>query len=273
MLWKYAVSSVGTIGLVVATILAAVSLFRRSSRAGKTSVAAVLLVVAINLGAGVAEVARDGLVGSLRQSFESGLLLASLIALVGVVGRSAAGMQGLDSILYFAAAVVEFGSLFQIGLPEIHVQYKSWFVSHQVAFVVAAACFVAAGGAGAVYLIITELLRRKHGLSLLGRLAPLESLERFGRWMLVIGFPVLTYGVLTGFCQLSRQKNPGPLVWLRDPIVIFTLILWAVYAVGVLALWFQPRMRGRRGATLAAVGLVLVVIGFVIMEHASTLHR
>jgi ABC-type uncharacterized transport system permease subunit len=273
MPWQYAVSTIGTIGLILAAVFAAINLFRPTSKAGRNSVVVVLAVLLINLGTVVFGVAKEGVVGSLRQSFDSSILLVSLVIVVGIIGRSAAGMRGLDAVLFLAGAVIQFGSLFQVGQPEMNVAYKSWFVSHQVAFVISGACFVAAGGAGAVYLIITELLRRKHGLTLLGRLAPLESLERFGRWMLVIGFPALTYGVLTGFCQLSRQKNPGPIEWLKDPIVIFTLVLWAVYAVGMLALWFQPRMRGRRGATLATMGLVLVVVVFVAMEHISTLHR
>jgi len=273
MSWEYAVSGFGTIVLVGATVFAALNLFRPASRAGRISTIAALAVLAVNLGAVGAGIAREGFVGALHQSSQSSLLLVSFIIPLAAIGRSAAGMRGLDVVLFLAAAVIEAGSLFQIGQPGMRVAYKSWFVSHQVAFAVSGACFVAAGGAGAVYLIFTELLRRKHGLTLLGRLAPLESLERFGRWMLVIGFPTLTYGVLTGFCQVTRQTNPGPIEWLKDPIVVFTLVLWVVYAAGMLALWFQPRMRGRRGATFAAAGLVLVVVVFVAMEHISTLHR
>ncbi len=271
MWWKYLIAVCGTIGLAGAALLAGRHVVRRGKPAGPAVLFVVPAVLVVNGGALAAMIAADGVTDALRESFAAGLLLASLIAMISFFGRRSPALRGLDAVLLLLAAVVQFGATFQIGRPGVAVDYKPWFVSHQVAFVLGAACFAAAGAAGAVYLFITELLRRKRRLALLGRLPPLESLERFGRWMLVLGFPALSYGVLTGFCYLSRQPNRSE--WLRDPFILVTLLLWAVYAVAVFAVWFLPRMRGRRGATLATVGLGILIIVFVVMGHVSTLHR
>ncbi len=273
MITEYLVSLVGLAGLLAAAALGFAHVVKQVGRAGAASAIAAAIALAVNVvGLGALHVTQ-GLLPSMRQSFASSITLATLITLVALGSRRTPTLRGLDWLLLFLAALVQFASVFQIGAPTVAVTYKPWFISHQVAFVLGATCFAASGAAGAAYLVITALLRRKRRLVLLGQVAPLESLERFGRWTLVLGFPPLTYGVLTGFCYLLRQTNPGPAVWIRDPFIVVTLILWACYAVAVLAVWFLPRMRGRRGATLATAGLVLLVIVFLVMGHISTLHR
>jgi ABC-type uncharacterized transport system permease subunit len=273
MHWEYVISGVGTVGLLVAAAMAVYGVAASAKRAAVVSVFAALAVVAVDFVRVATPALAHGAGGAMRQSYESNLLLAGLIALVGVLGRRTATLRGVDVILFVVAAVVQFASLFQIGVPGIGVEYKSWFISHPLAFALGATCYAGAGAAGAVYLLVERLLRRKRQLTLVGRLAPLESLERFGRWALTIGFPCVTYGVLTGFCQLVRQHNPGPLDWLLDPVVVFTLVLWVVYAVAAFAIWFRPRMRGRRGAFLSAVSVAVLVVGFIVAGHLSTLHR
>jgi ABC-type uncharacterized transport system permease subunit len=268
---EYVVSGIGTIALALAAGLAIANVLRRSSERSLPSLIAAVVAVVINVIALATSISHDGTVDTLRQSYESGLVLATLLGLMGLFGRQVPAMQGLDGILFVLAAVVEFGTFFQIGRPGINVTYKSWFVTHQFAFAISATCFAASGAAGGAYLMLYRLLRRKRGLAWLGRFAPLESLEQFGRRTLMIGFPCLTYGVLTGFCQLSRQRNPAD--WLMDPFILTTLTLWAVYAAAVLLIWLRPSMRGPRAATLATASLGLLIVVFVILDRVSTLHR
>jgi len=268
---EYLISGVGTTALAFAAVYAIAAVLRRPSQHNAPSLIAAVVAVLVNVVAIGTSIAQHGTVGTLRQGYESGLILATLLGLMGLFGRQIPAMRGLDGILYALAVVVEFGTFFQIGRPGINVTYKSWFVTHQVAFAISATCFAASGAAGAVYLLLYRLLRRKRGLAWLGRFAPLESLEQFGRRMLMIGFPCLTYGVLTGFCQVSRRPNPGD--WLMDPFILTTLTLWAVYAVAVLLVWLRPSMRGPRAAALATASLGLLIIVFVVLDQVATKHR
>ncbi|MBN1488374.1 MAG: cytochrome c biogenesis protein CcsA [Phycisphaerae bacterium] len=271
--WKHLISGFGTAGLLAATALAFLALARRREARRFYSTLAAGLVLIANVAALATGIVAHGPLDAMRDSFASSLLLTGLLVAVGLLAQRIPAMRGLDGVLFLFAGIMQFSAFFQIDRPTTDVTYNPWFISHQVAFALSATCFTVGGAAGAVYLLLYRLLRRKRALSLARRLPPLESLERVGRWMLMIGFPFLTYGVLTGFCQLSRQSDPGPWQWLVDPFIVVTLILWLVYALAVVAVWRLPRMRGPRAAALAAASLCLLVIVFVVLDHLSPLHR
>ena len=238
-----------------------------------------LLAGIFGIAANIAQIAWSvrevGTVEAFRHNFESTLLLATLIAAVATLTHFSAALRGLDGFLFLSAAVVQLaGLLVMERSAAAEVAYQPWFVSHSVAFSLAAACFIAAGLAGLAYLTINRLLRRKRPSALLGEVAPLESLERFGRWMLMIGFPLFTYGILTGICEMVRAGNPGgPAAWLWDPLVTASFVTWAVYAVMVVSVWTRPQFRGRRAACFATGGMALVALVFLVLEFVSTLHK
>ena len=217
-------------------------------------------------------VAERGVVGALGLNLESTLLLATLLGLVALVTHLSSGLRGLDGFLYLSAAVVQLGAISVMERRPADIEYKSWFISHSLAFQVSAACFIAGGMAGLAYLIVYKTLRRKRPPTIVGSLAPLESLERFGRWALMIGFPLFTYGVLTGICEVVRAPN-GPAPWFRDPLIILSFVTWAAYAVVIGAMWLRPHIRGRRFATLSASCMGLVAVVFLVVEFISPLHR
>mgnify|MGYP005844370847 CR=1 FL=1 len=270
---KLLISIIGAIGLLAGAGFAAHGRLRGRPAAGRVSMILGLAVVVANAAVLAVQIRVEGILPTMRHSYESSLTLTTTIVLVGLAAARLRSLRGIDAVLFLFGSIVQFGSFFQIGAPQVGVPYQPWFISHQVAFILGATCFAASGAAGAVYVTISELMRRKRRLVLLGRFAPLESLEQFGRWTLVLGFPAMTYGVLTGFCYLSRQTDPGPRAWLTDPFIVVVLALWASYAGAVSALCFVRRMRGRRGAMMAAAGLVLLIVVFVVMGHVSTLHR
>jgi ABC-type uncharacterized transport system permease subunit len=234
-----------------------------------------LFGIAVNISQIAWSIHDIGTVETFRHNFESTLLLATLIGTVAMLTHLSAALRGLDGFLFASATIVQISALLVLERSAAEqVTYKPWFVSHSVAFALAAACFIAAGVSGAAYLIINRLLRRKRPSMLVGTVAPLESLERFGRWMLMIGFPLFTYGILTGICEMVRAKNPGgPSAWLRDPLVMASFVTWAVYAVMVASMWLRPQFRGRRAASLATCGMALVTMVFLVLEFVSTQHK
>ena len=124
-------------------------------------------------------------------------------------------------------------------------------------------------------MLTSYVLRRKRAARaplLLGVVAPLEAIERFQWWALVIGFPLFTYGVLTGICEMVRSSQ-GPRLWLRDPLILSSFLTWAVYATLILSMWLLPQMRGPRAATMVTCGMAMVALVFLVVEFISPLHR
>jgi ABC-type uncharacterized transport system permease subunit len=120
--------------------------------------------------------------------------------------------------------------------------------------------FLVAGGSSAFYVLLERRLRsKKRALSNAGsRLPPLEALDRAAHRLLLIGFPLLTFGVVTGAVFTQRVAEVGGAAVFRTVLGYAT---WGLLAV-VLLLRQIIGLRGRRAAygTLAGVACVLLVV-------------
>jgi ABC-type uncharacterized transport system permease subunit len=246
---------------------------RQTGPAGKVALhAAILGVLANGIYVGWA-LAGHGLIETFRQDQEAALVLASLIAIVGIGTHLSATLRGLDGILFLMAALVDFAGLGLRTPATGEPQYRIWYITHGLSFAVSGACLVAAGVAGLTYLVVLHVLRRKQVMTIMGRVPSLEALDRFSRWMLAIGFPIFTYGILTGICGIAHRKDLGRTSWFLDPTVVCCVLAWAVYAWLCSSLVFWPQIRGRKAATLTACGMGLVAMAFFFMEFSSPIHR
>jgi len=215
-----------------------------------------------------------GTVETFRQTYDSALLMATLVGLVAIGAHLSRALRGLDGFLFLLAALLDVGASAVIGERyNTAPMYPHWFVSHGLAFAVSSACFVAGGATGVAYLLINRMLRLKGDLSLVGNVPSLEALERFGRWTLAIGFPLCTYGMLTGVCGVWHLMGVDRTAWYLDPSVLSAVAVWLAYAYGLWALIFKPKLRGRKAAILATCGMALVMIALVIREIVSPIHR
>ena len=208
-----------------------------------------------------------------RHGSDAALLLSALVGLVGLGIYLSPTLRGLDGFLFLFAAVVQFGAIALRDEPIGSPSYQPWFVSHGLAFAVSGACFVAAGAAGLAYRLVYHVLRRKQGTHLVGVVPPLEALERFGRWMLAIGFPIYTYGVLTGICGLAHRDDLRQSAWYLDVSVVLSAVVWLVYAYGLGALIFRPQLRGPKAATLSACAMVLAIAALLTRQFISPVHQ
>ncbi len=253
---------VGLIGYGAAAV-AAFTRFRQPARGGAAVVTAPL-VAGLVAGGGLITW-RIAAAGSLLGvgGFDATILIAWLIAVEVLVIRSAGRLGGTDAFLLPVAAVVQACSLLMIrsGASGPSYSHQWHIIGHAVIISVAGACFVASGVAGGIYLIVHRAMRSKHQLGVLGRLPPLESLEGFGRWMVAAGFPLLTFGILTGVCGIAHapQADRSREIMLGSG----TIVLWALYAIAMLVVWLRPRFRGPRAATLATGAAGLAVVNFV----------
>ncbi|UCD27732.1 MAG: cytochrome c biogenesis protein CcsA [Planctomycetota bacterium] len=267
------VSLIGGIGFAIAAIASYMHLRRQLSWAPVILRIAAVIAIGLNCAYFTRTAYTQGTTELFRHNFDSTLLLATLVGLVGIGVHLSSALRGLDGFLFIVATIIGFSLLSVIHQPSNTFMDRPWFVSHTLAFALSATCFISSGAAGIAYLIMHNVLHKKRPTTLVGHVAPLESLERFGRWTLTIGFPLFSYGILTGVCGVAHTENAERAAWLSDPLVIFSLITWLIYTVMVLCVLLRPQFRGRRAAMLAASGMVIIVVGFLVIDFASTLHR
>jgi len=129
---------------------------------------------------------------------------------------------------------------------------------HIAANVLGVGLFLLAGAAGIFYLVQEKRLRRKKMIGAGGRLPPLEALDRSAHRLLLAGFPLLTFGVVTGAVFTQKLGELGGFELARSLLGYATWLLVA----GVLVLRRLSGFGGRRAAygTLAGVLCLLLVL-------------
>ncbi len=135
---------------------------------------------------------------------------------------------------------------------------RTLLVMHIAANVLGVGLFLLSGAAGAFYLVQDRRLRRKKLLGAGSRLPPLDSLDRSSHRLLLAGFPLLTFGVVTGAVFTQKLGELGGAELARSLLGYATWVLLA----SVLVLRRLGGFGGRRAAygTLAGVACVLLVL-------------
>jgi len=136
---------------------------------------------------------------------------------------------------------------------------RTLLMFHIAANVLGIGLFLIAGAAGCVYLLQERRLRTKKRVAAMGsRLPPLEALDTTTHRLLLAGFPLLTFGVVTGAVFSHQLTNAGGAEALRSLLGYATWILLAA----VLVLRKTAGFRGRKAAygTLAGVLCMLLVL-------------
>ena len=112
---------------------------------------------------------------------------------------------------------------------------------------------------GIFYLVQERQLKAKRFGFFYRRLPSLQQLDTLNYWCLTIGFPLLTFGMITG--SLYAQHTLGRF-WSWDPKEVLTVLAWLIYAV-LLHERLTVGWRGRRAAWLAILGFLVLLITFV----------
>src|SRR5450432_1896479 len=136
---------------------------------------------------------------------------------------------------------------------------RTLLMFHVAANVGGVGLFLIAGAAGSVYLVQERRLRTKKRVANLGsRLPPLDSLDRTSHHLLLAGFPLLTFGVVTGAVFTHQLAGEGGAEVLRTALGYAT---WALLGT-VLVLRKTAGFRSRRAAygTVAGVLCMLLVM-------------
>ena len=144
---------------------------------------------------------------------------------------------------------------------------RTLLMFHVAANVLGFGLFLIAGAAGSVYLVQEHRLRTKKRVALLGsRLPPLDALDMTTHRLLLAGFPLLTFGVVTG-AVFSHQLTRNGSVDLRSWLGYATWLLLGA----VLLLRNTAGFRGRKAAygTIAGVVCMLLLMLIYVVRSGS----
>jgi len=144
-------------------------------------------------------------------------------------------------------------------VPTTTIFQSIWMVLHVVTLFLANALFALAFSAGIMYLLQERHIKRKNFGFLYPRLPSLERLDKINYFCLIVGFPLMTVGLVAGFAYAGTVwRSP----WNWDPKEIFALITWFIYAI-LLHERLAVGWRGRRAAWLAIFGFSAVLVTFL----------
>jgi ABC-type transport system involved in cytochrome c biogenesis permease subunit len=135
---------------------------------------------------------------------------------------------------------------------EVH---SPWAPVHAVLILLASVGVCVGFLASLMYLYQAHRLRTKARPGQGLRLLSLERLEAMNRRAIVLAFPLLTAGMLTGVFLLL--EGSGRVTW-TDPRVLGTIILWLAFAL-LLYLRYGYHLRGRQVALMTIVTFLLLL--------------
>jgi ABC-type uncharacterized transport system permease subunit len=153
---------------------------------------------------------------------------------------------------------------------EIHPLRSALLPWHVAANLGGVALFTLASAAAVAYVIEERLLKEKKLEGVFQRLPPLDALDRAGHRFLALGFPLLSFGILSGSLWAHEVEAGGLSAVVR---AVLGYVSWGLIGA-VLLLRSAAGWRGRRAAYGTMLGfsvIVLVLILYVFHgAHTST---
>jgi ABC-type uncharacterized transport system permease subunit len=148
------------------------------------------------------------------------------------------------------------------------VHLKGWLIAHIILIFTGYAALVLSFGASLLYLLQERRLKAKKSSSLISFLPALEVIDQIGYRSLLLGFPFMTLGLLTG--SVVAISAYGRMNFL-DPKILLSILMWAVYMLMVFTRW-NSGWRGRRAAILATCAFVAAIVAWA-ANYFSAIHR
>ncbi len=164
----------------------------------------------------------------------------------------------------YTAPLVSFILIQAYFIPKVPVEqtavFKSlWLIIHVVMIFIGEASLALACGTGILYLIQEHGIKSKTHRFFFKRLPSLQFLDSTGYTFIVIGFTMLTIGLISGF--VYAQSVWGRF-WSWNPKEIWSCITWLFYAA-LLHERLVAGWRGRRAAVMAIIGFAAILFTFL----------
>lgn len=170
-------------------------------------------------------------------------------------------IQILGAFLSPLAAVMMIGSSFLPAYsgPVNPLLKNLWLMIHVGAVFIGNGAFALSCLAGFMYLLQERQIKSKRPGPLYRRLPSLEVLDALNYHCLIIGFPLMTLGMLSG--SVFAYYTLGSF-WRWDPKEVWSLLTWFLYAL-LLHGRLVSGWRGRRSAWLSIAGFLILIVSFV----------
>ena len=164
----------------------------------------------------------------------------------------------------YAAPLISLVMVAVSAVPRTPVEpqgiFKSfWLISHVSAVFIGNAAFAMACGIGILYLIQEHGIKAKNTGFFFKRLPSLDMLDTTGYTCIIVGFTLLTFGLITGFVY---AKTVWGRFWSWDPKEVWSGITWLFYAA-LLHERLTVGWRGRRAAVMAIIGFAILMFTFL----------
>jgi ABC-type transport system involved in cytochrome c biogenesis permease subunit len=154
-------------------------------------------------------------------------------------------------VLLMAAAL-----LAPVDVPRAASLVRSpWVEFHAAIAILATGAFALAFVTGAMYLLQERQLKTRRLMRSFLLLPAIEQLEVINFRLVVLGFIMLTAGMIGGFVSYRIVGH-----W-TTPKIVWATAAWLVYA-GLLAARTLWSVRGRRGALASMMSFAFVLVGF-----------
>jgi len=194
-------------------------------------------------------------------NFHQALSLAAwAIALVFIIAHYTHGLKIIGVVAAPLAAMAMAAAIFApVGSQAITVNVNHiWVLIHVLTMFIGEAFLALACGTGILYLLQERAIKSKAPGFFFKRLPSLDHLDLLGYRCIVVGFTLLTIGLVSGAVY---AKMVWGRFWTADPKEIWSVITWLIYAVllheRILVGW-----RGRRAAMMAVAGFVVMLFTF-----------
>jgi len=151
--------------------------------------------------------------------------------------------------------------------PLVPALKSNWLIAHVITCFFGYAAFALAFGLSLMYLL-KKLDRRERNTLFLKIIPESSVLDELSYQMVVIGFLMLTLGIITGSVWAHSAWGS---YWSWDPKETWSLITWLVYA----ALLHSRMVRGWKGNKLAAfsiIGFCCVLFTYFGVNYLAGLH-
>lgn len=162
-------------------------------------------------------------------------------------------MAPFAAFLYFIALALDDPS----GSSERLVLFTSgWFGIHVLSSLVAYAAFAFSAVAALMQLILQRAISGAHMGLVFERFPDLRTLDRMTLRSVLVGFPALTIGLVTGALWAIGESRAG---WATDPKTLATGLAWLVFGI-YLATRGLAGWQGSRSAWTALIGFVVILL-------------
>ncbi|MBC7961872.1 MAG: c-type cytochrome biogenesis protein CcsB [Steroidobacteraceae bacterium] len=145
--------------------------------------------------------------------------------------------------------------------PLVPALQSNWLVYHVITCFLGYAAFAVACGISIMYLIKASHEERGEGNSsgMMAAFPPIKVLDNLNYQSIMIGFPLLTIGIITGAAWANYAWGT---YWSWDPKETWSLIVWFVYAAFLHARITKGWV-GKRAAWLSIIGFAATIFCYL----------